>query len=65
MITDQEMANTFQHEANHDTDQEFIQDLKNKREGKPSKGIDGHDNIDPQEQKVYQEMHETNKKKAN
>jgi RHS repeat-associated protein len=59
----QEMANTFQHEANHNTDKEFIKDLKNKREGKPNKGMDAHENIDGQEQKVYQEMHESNKKR--
>ncbi|MFD2919038.1 DUF6443 domain-containing protein [Terrimonas rubra] len=59
----QEMANTFQHEANHDTDKEFIKDLKDKREGKPNKGIDPHDNIHEQEQKVYEEMHKKNKKK--
>ena len=59
----QEMANTFQHESNHDTDTEFIQDLKNKREGKTNKGVDSHDNIHPQEQKVYQEMQDSNKKK--
>jgi RHS repeat-associated protein len=59
----QEMANTFQHEANHDTDKEFIIDLKNKREGKPNKGMDAHDNITPQENKVYEEMQNSNKKK--
>jgi len=59
----QEMANTFQHETNHDTDKEFITDLKNKREGKPNKGIDPHANIDGQEQKVYEEMDNSNKKK--
>jgi len=59
----QEIANTFQHESNHDTDKEFIEDLKNKREGKPNEGIDPHKNITPQENKVYQEMHDHNKKK--
>jgi len=60
----QEVANTFQHESHHDTDKEFIQDLRNKREGKPNEGIDPHQNIHPQEQKVYQEMHDSNKKKS-
>ena len=59
----QEMGNTFQHESNHDTDKEFIQDLRNKRDGKPNEGIDPHKNIHPQEQKVYKEMHKHNKKK--
>lgn len=59
---DQEIANTFQHESNHNTDSEFIKDLKNKRDGKPYKGIDSHQNIDEQEQKVYREMHDNNKK---
>lgn len=52
----QEIANTFQHESHHDTDKEFIQDLRNKREGKPNKGIGAHLNIHPQETKVYEEM---------
>ncbi len=60
--TDQETANTFQHETHHNTDSEFIQDLKNKREGKPNEGIDSHQNIRPQEQKIYKEMHDHNKK---
>jgi RHS repeat-associated protein len=59
----QEMANTFQHESNHNTDNVFIQDLKNRREGKPNKGVDPHDNIRPQEKKVYKEMDNSNKKK--
>ena len=62
VTTEQETANTFQHESHHNTDSEFIQDLKNKREGKPNEGIDPHQNIHPQEQKVYQEMHDHNKK---
>ncbi|WP_247653527.1 RHS repeat domain-containing protein [Flavobacterium sp. CS20] len=61
---DQEITNTFQHESHHDTDKEFIQDLRNKREGKPNEGIDPHQNIHPQEQKVYQELHDSNKKKS-
>jgi len=61
ITTSQEMANTFQHETHHDTDKEFIQDLRNKREGKPNKGIDPHENIHPQEQKVYEEMDNRNK----
>jgi hypothetical protein len=61
----QEMANTFQHESNHNTDKEFIQDLRNRRDGKPNKGIDPHDNILPQEKNVYQEMDRSNKKKKN
>lgn len=63
ITVDQETANTFQHETNHNTDKEFIKDLKNKREGKKNKGIDPHKNIDPQEQKVYREMEDSNKKK--
>lgn len=59
----QEIASTFQHEAHHDTDKEFIQDLRNKREGKPNKGIDPHQNISPQDRKVYIEMVNANKKK--
>ena len=62
ITNEQEIANTFQHECNHDTDKEFIQDLKNKREEKPNKGIDPHKNIYPQEQKVYKEMDKHNKK---
>lgn len=56
----QEVANTFQHETNHNTDKAFIQDLKNRREGKPNSRIDSHDNVHPQEQKVYQEMESYN-----
>jgi RHS repeat-associated protein len=56
----QEVANTFQHETNHNTDKAFIQDLKNRREGKPNSGMDSHDNVHPQEQKVYQEMESYN-----
>lgn len=59
----QEIANTFQHETNHDTDKEFIEDLRNRREGKPNKGIGPHDNINDQEQKVYEEMYKSNNKK--
>jgi len=61
----QEIANTFQHESNHNTDKAFITDLKSRREGKPNNGVDPHDNITPQERKVYQEMHDANKKKKN
>ncbi len=57
----QETANTFQHETHHNTDKAFIQDLKNRREGKPNSGMDAHDNVHSQEQKVYQEMESYNK----
>ncbi|MBA3986167.1 MAG: RHS repeat-associated core domain-containing protein [Flavobacteriales bacterium] len=63
ITNEQEVANTFQHESHHNTDKEFIQDLRNKREGKPYKGIDAHDNVHPQEEKVYNEMEKSNKKK--
>ena len=59
---DEATAATFSHETNHDTDKEFIQDLKNKREGKPNKNIGAHDNIHPKENKVWEEMDKSNKK---
>ena len=59
--TEQEIGHTFGHESNHDSDSEFIQDLRNKRDGKPNKGIDAHDNID--DVGMYKEIHQNNKKK--
>ena len=57
------MSETFQHEANHSTDKEFIQNLRNKREGKDSKEMDAHQNINPQEKKAYEEMQNSNEKR--
>ena len=53
---EQETARVFQHETHHNTDKEFIQDLKNKREGRENKGIGPHDNVIPQDEKVIQEI---------
>ncbi len=58
--TEQEIGHTFGHESNHDSDSEFIQDLRNRREGKPNKGVDAHDNID--DAGMYKEIHDNNKK---
>lgn len=63
VTTDQEIANTFQHEANHDTDKEFIQNLRDRREGKTTKYVDPHQNIHPQEQRVYRQMQKKNRSK--
>jgi hypothetical protein len=60
--TEEEVANTFQHESNHDTDQEFIQNLKDRREKKTTKVIDSHENIHPQEREVYKEIHNNKQK---
>lgn len=49
-------AITFQHEIHHDTDEEFIKDLRDKREGQPNNGIDPHQNIRPQEDEVIKEI---------
>lgn len=56
----QEMTATFQHETTHDTDTKFIQNLRDRREGKTKVKIDPHENVTPQERDVYQEMEDTN-----
>ncbi len=63
LSSEQSAAATFSHESNHNTDKEFIIDLKNRREQKPNKGIDPHTNITPNEVRVWQQMHNSNKKK--
>lgn len=56
ITTDQEIARVFQHEVHHDTDKEFISDLKNRREGKRTKFLDSHDNITPKDRNVVEQM---------
>ena len=56
LTLEQLIAGVFAHETAHNTDKEFISDLRNRREGKPDKDIDAHDNITPLEQKIYGEI---------
>lgn len=50
------VAGTFQHEAHHDTDSEFIEDLRRRREGEAHESVDAHQNIHPQDHQVYGEI---------
>lgn len=61
----QATAATFAHEVNHNTDKEFISDLKNRREQKPNKNIDPHTNITPNEVRIWSQMNSSNQKKKN
>ena len=61
LSAEESMAGTFSHESHHNTNKEFIQDLKNRREGKPDKNIGAHDNIRPKKHKVWKEMDQANK----
>ncbi len=47
---------TFSHESHHDTDEEFIQDLRNRRNGEENENIDAHFNIHPREHSVWNEL---------
>ena len=50
------VAGTFQHEVHHDTDSEFIEDLRRRRDGEPHTGVTSHQNIHPQDDQVYGEI---------
>jgi RHS repeat-associated protein len=56
LTLDELVASTFVHEVGHDTDRKFIRDLRNRRDGRPDKGIGPHDNIDPLDRKVLKEI---------
>jgi len=60
MTLEESVASTFSHELNHNTDLEFIIDLRNRREGKSSQNIDPHQNITPQEEQVWNELNNCN-----
>jgi RHS repeat-associated protein len=53
---DKQKASTFGHELGHDTDKEFIRDLRRRREGKENKNMDPHQNITPIDEKMEREM---------
>lgn len=56
LTLEQLVAGTFAHEVGHNVDEEFIEDLRKRREGKTNKGLDAHTNISPIDQKVYGEI---------
>ena len=54
------MISTFGHESNHNTDSEFIQDLRNRRNGQANENIAPHANIKPRELEVWNELNGCN-----
>jgi len=56
LTLEQLVAGTFAHEVGHNVDEEFIEDLRKRREGEKNKGLDAHTNINPIDQKVYGEI---------
>ena len=63
LTLEQLIAGTFSHETGHNTDKEFIGDLRKRREGKENEGIDPHKNIKPLDDQVYKEIGEYERSK--
>lgn len=60
LTLEESVASTFSHELHHNTDLEFIIDLRNRREGNPHNNVGPHDNVTPQEEQVWNELNNCN-----
>lgn len=56
----QSMLSTFSHESHHNTDETFIQDLRNRRDGAPDNSIGAHDAIKSREEAIWNELNNCN-----